>query len=196
MRAKTEYVMEEVINNGRKTTMPRKVGLAPVQRDGMEYEFDVVADMDQENNFMVTKSRCFELNSAVIAKPGKELVVTLKNWLTDGAVVETAKIEQIQVVTPSDIIETQQNAPDALVALRNANSEMTSNPETQPAFEFDLNKVVFAVGQVNKASSQERFYTVKKLHEEENAFANVISMDDAVKLVVARLNSHKEKATG
>jgi len=59
--------------------------MAPVQRDGMEYEMDVVADMDQENNLIVSKTRCPALNQAVIAKPGEEIANTIKQWLTDGA---------------------------------------------------------------------------------------------------------------
>ena len=42
MRSKAEYVMDEV--NGKK--VPRKIGLQPVQREGMEYEFDVLGDLD------------------------------------------------------------------------------------------------------------------------------------------------------
>jgi KaiC/GvpD/RAD55 family RecA-like ATPase len=81
LRVKTEYVVEEV--NGKKT--PRKVGLAPVQRDGLEYEFDVVADLDGAE-LVVTKTRCPELAKAVIAEPGEKLGETLRAWLTDGAV--------------------------------------------------------------------------------------------------------------
>ena len=35
-----------------------KVGLAPVQRDGLEYEFDLVCSMDEENDLLVDKTRC------------------------------------------------------------------------------------------------------------------------------------------
>lgn len=82
MRTKTEYVIEQ---NERGKSVPKKVGLAPVQRDGLEYEFDVVADMDAENNLIVSKTRCPALAGAVIAKPGKEIAETLAAWLTDGA---------------------------------------------------------------------------------------------------------------
>ena len=86
MRAKTEYVQEK--DERTKKTQIRKVGLAPVQRDGMEYEFDVVADMDQDNNMIISKSRCVALSGQVFPKPGDNLIVPLKNWLTDG-VAET-----------------------------------------------------------------------------------------------------------
>lgn len=83
MRSKTEYVLDKDERTGK--TQPRKVGLAPVQRDGMEYEFDLVGDMDTDNNFVVTKSRIPALSNAVIAKPSRELGETLLQWLNDGA---------------------------------------------------------------------------------------------------------------
>lgn len=81
MRAKSEYVMEEYEVNGRKKTKPVKVGLAPIQRDGLEYEFDVVGDMNLDNDYIVSKSRCSELHQAVINKPGKKLGLQLLSWL-------------------------------------------------------------------------------------------------------------------
>lgn len=82
MRAKTEYVIEQ---NEKGRSVPRKVGMAPVQRDGLEYEFDVVGDMDLDNNFLVSKTRCPALAGAVVSKPGDALADVLKSWLTDGA---------------------------------------------------------------------------------------------------------------
>lgn len=81
MRSKTEYVMEQVERNGKTVTIPKKIGLAPVQRDGLEYEFDVVGDMDTKNRLVVGKTRCSALAGAVIDKPGAELAVVLMNWL-------------------------------------------------------------------------------------------------------------------
>lgn len=83
MRAKTEYVVDRDEKTGK--TVPRKVGLAPVQRDGMEYEFDIVADMDLENRFIVSKSRMESLSGEVITKPTAELGDQIRAWLTDGA---------------------------------------------------------------------------------------------------------------
>lgn len=72
MRVKTEWVMETEERTGK--TKPRKVGLQPVMRDGIEYEFDVCGDMDQENTLQVTKSRCPKLSGGIFPKPGTELV--------------------------------------------------------------------------------------------------------------------------
>lgn len=83
MRTKTDYVLEKDERTGK--TAPRKIGLAPVQRDGMEYEFDVVGDLDIDNNFIVSKTRCPALHGQVINKPGEDLATLLNTWLTDGA---------------------------------------------------------------------------------------------------------------
>jgi hypothetical protein len=82
MRTKMEYVIEEDPNTHKKT--PRKIGLQPIQRDGLEYEFDVVGDLNQDNDFHITKTRCDQLNGKVITKPGKQLAEILKAWLADG----------------------------------------------------------------------------------------------------------------
>ena len=79
MRVKTEWIMERDERTGK--TAPRKVGLAPIMRDGIEYEFDVCGDMDQENTLVITKSRCPQLAGGVFPKPGKELADLLKGWL-------------------------------------------------------------------------------------------------------------------
>lgn len=86
MRAKTEYVQEK---DERGKTVIRKVGLAPVQRDGIEYEFDVVGDLDADNNFIVTKSRCEDLTGKVFPRPGEKVASILRTWLS-GAPASTA----------------------------------------------------------------------------------------------------------
>ena len=80
MRSKQEYILVE---KGGKN-IPQKVGMAPVQRDGFEYEFDVYLDMDIENNAIVGKTRCPALTGQVLPKPGTDLAGTLLEWL-DGA---------------------------------------------------------------------------------------------------------------
>ena len=81
MRAKTEYVLEPDIK-GRQ--VPRKIGLAPVQREGMDFEFDVVGTLDDQHNLLISKTRCAALDGKTIEKPGKEFADTLKAWLSDG----------------------------------------------------------------------------------------------------------------
>ncbi|ARG91433.1 ATP-binding protein [Mycobacterium kansasii] len=86
MRSKTEYVIEEN-DKGKKT--PRKVGMKPEQREGIEYEFDVVGDLDHDNTLTIVKSRIHTLAKAVIPLPGEDLAVEIRDWLSDGAKVPT-----------------------------------------------------------------------------------------------------------
>lgn len=83
MRVKQEYVQEKDSQTG-KTTI-RKVGLQPIQRDGLEYEMDVVGDMDMDNNFCASKTRCSRLTGKVFAKPGPDVAEILLEWLSSGA---------------------------------------------------------------------------------------------------------------
>lgn len=82
MRAKMEYVQEK---DDRGKTIIRKVGLAAIQRDGLEYEFDVVGDMDIDNNLVVSKSRCPALHGKVFNKPGEHPGKELVEWLSGDA---------------------------------------------------------------------------------------------------------------
>jgi hypothetical protein len=82
MRTKTDYVVEKDDNGGK--TSVRKIGLAPVQRDGMEYEFDVVADLDIDHNMVISKTRCPALDGKVFHFPGEEVATIIRDWLTDG----------------------------------------------------------------------------------------------------------------
>lgn len=85
MRTKTAYVIEEYEDaNGRTKTKPVKIGLKPIQREGVEYEFDVVGDLDQENTLVISKTRCSALSGEVIRKPGIDLAKQLMAWLDDG----------------------------------------------------------------------------------------------------------------
>lgn len=81
MRSKQEYALERD-EKGRTTVT--KLGLAPVQRDGTEFEFDIFGEIDIDHNLVITKTRCFELTDAVINKPGKGLGEQLAEWLKGG----------------------------------------------------------------------------------------------------------------
>ncbi len=88
MRSKTEWIIDRDDRTGK--TAPRKIGLAPVMREGIEYEFDVCGDMDQDNTLVITKSRCPKLAGGVFPKPSKELVDLVKDWL-GGVPVESVR---------------------------------------------------------------------------------------------------------
>lgn len=96
MRSKMDYVQTQI--DGR--TKVEKVGMAPVARNDVEYEFTVVGDMDQSHKMTITKSRCAPLADQVaLASQTKKLAVVLKEWLATAApapaAAETAADEPV-----------------------------------------------------------------------------------------------------
>lgn len=80
LRAKTEYVQEK---NEHGKTVVRKVGLAPVMRDGIEYEFTVFGELDQQHNFQASKDRTGTFGDS-FQVPSKGMGERLLSWLNDG----------------------------------------------------------------------------------------------------------------
>lgn len=81
MRSRMEYVQEQ---DERGRTTIRKVGMAPIQRPGMEYEFDVLCDMDWAHVLTVSKSRCSAIADMQVEKPGAAFIQPVVEWLTSG----------------------------------------------------------------------------------------------------------------
>jgi hypothetical protein len=82
MRTKTEY-LEQIGSDGKKKRV--KIGLAPVQRDGLEYEFDLVGYMDEDNTFITDKTRCSDYAQKAYSKPGPKEFAPLVEWLKGAA---------------------------------------------------------------------------------------------------------------
>lgn len=79
MRVKVDYVVQ---TNAKGKMEPVRVGMKPIQRDGVEYEPDVFLDMDDAGRTCrVTKTRCPELADAVFERPTEDFGHTINSWL-------------------------------------------------------------------------------------------------------------------
>ena len=96
LRSKVEYVVENI--NGRNQV--RKVGMQPVQRDGLEYEFTVVGDVTQDHDLIVTKTRAAFLKDQVIREAGEDLGKQLAGWLSTG---EPVAVKHARVASDADM---------------------------------------------------------------------------------------------
>lgn len=85
MRSKMEYVQEK---NSDGRTVINKVGMAPIQRSGMEYEFTIVGDMDLDNSIVISKSRFEPFSGRVQKKPSIEFFKPFVDWLSSGEAKE------------------------------------------------------------------------------------------------------------
>jgi len=89
MRTKTEWVIAED-ERGKKS--PTKIGTKAIQRDGLEYEFDLVGDLDISNTLQISKTRIDTLQPGyVIQRPGPELGQQVREWLDDGVKLPTVR---------------------------------------------------------------------------------------------------------
>lgn len=85
MRAKTDYVQEK---NEKGYTEIKKVGLAPIQRDGMEYEFTVMMDVSITHIATASKDRT-SLFDGQHFKLGVDTGKQLHEWLETGTELVT-----------------------------------------------------------------------------------------------------------
>lgn len=79
LRSKMEYVLQE---NEKGKMEPVKIGLAPIQRDDTEYEFDIVLDIARNHIATASKDTTFLDKYGAIITP--ELGKQLKDWLSEG----------------------------------------------------------------------------------------------------------------
>jgi hypothetical protein len=82
MRAKMKHIQQTNEKTGKTEVV--KVGMEAVQRDGLEYEFDIIGDLDISNTMHITKTRCSELRGRSFFEPGAEVAEVIMDWLNTG----------------------------------------------------------------------------------------------------------------
>lgn len=87
IRSKQDYVLNE--KNGKQ--IPEKVGLKGVTRDGMDYEFTLVLEVDIKHNAIATKDR----TGVFVGKPEFRITMDtgriISDWCNEGATSEQIK---------------------------------------------------------------------------------------------------------
>mgnify|MGYP000175352537 CR=1 FL=1 len=112
MRTRTEWITEK---NDQGKVAPRKIGLAPIQRDGMEYEFDLVLDIDRERHMATASKDRTSLFDEIPFFLSKEHGVMLRKYLNSGE--DAAPIQPAPPVAPpveSDLTPAMRNRLNAL----------------------------------------------------------------------------------
>ncbi len=92
MRSKMEYVLETDASTGK--SVPSKVGLKPIQRDDLEYEFDITLQLDKNHIATIIKDITFlnniNFNDIVSEELGKSLI----EWMNKGVSVANINKEK------------------------------------------------------------------------------------------------------
>lgn len=90
LRSKTDYILEK---DDRGKSVPRKVGLAPITREGMDYEFSCVLDISLDHNAKASKDRT-ELFGDKIFQITEQTGVLLRDWLNESSGASKAQPEE------------------------------------------------------------------------------------------------------
>lgn len=145
IRTKQDYVLQE--KNGKQ--VPEKVGLKPIQRDGIDYEFTLVFDIDTKHNAIATKDRTglfvgkpdFRLSSAT----GEQIV----KWCQQSQISffsdknATLTINQIQSCTTIDELR---------------ELYLTSTLEIQSQYRQDFNQKKYLLQLTNNHSQSKSYH--------------------------------------
>lgn len=123
MRVKMEYVLEE---NEKGKKVPKKVGLQPVQRDGLEYEFDLVFDVTTQHLATSTKDRT-SLFDGQIFTINADTGLQLREWLGTGK--DTPDVRAEREAKVADWCSAME-AADTVDALKDAYTKAVSDVET------------------------------------------------------------------
>jgi hypothetical protein len=95
MRSNTEWVIGE----GRSGKLaPEKVGLKPEQGKGIEFEFDLLVELDQQHQGTVTKDRTGKFQDETIDKPGEDFGIALYEWLAGDTAPAVPAIQAVPSV--------------------------------------------------------------------------------------------------
>lgn len=95
IRAKMEYA--QITENGK--SQVKKMGMAPIQREGMEYEFTVFFDLSQDHTAGSTKDRT-SLFDGTFFRPSVATGQALLQWLETGMAAPAPEPEPAPVQQP------------------------------------------------------------------------------------------------
>jgi hypothetical protein len=91
IRSKQDYVITE--KNGK--SVPEKVGMKGIQRDGLEYDYTIVFELDIYNNVNCTKDRTQLFNSRIAFKIDDTTGKKIMQWCKDGEGYQTKVLEEM-----------------------------------------------------------------------------------------------------
>jgi hypothetical protein len=117
MRAKTQYQVTEVPRGDGRSMKQEitKLGIGPIQRESVEYEFDLLAMLELDHSARLHKSIIAALPSGTVIDPGDDprylgrlLAQQVKTWMDSGEPVPdpvNASAEKIETLRESLVAE-------------------------------------------------------------------------------------------
>jgi hypothetical protein len=109
MRSKTEWNQQTDDKTGR--LRPVRIGLAPEQGKGIEYEFDLLVELSADHVATVIKDRTGKFQDRVIEKPDEAFGRALAEWLAEGVPARQRAAPASEAPKPSVPLAPQAPAP-------------------------------------------------------------------------------------
>jgi hypothetical protein len=110
LRTKQDYALED---NERGKKAPVKLGMAPIQREGFEYEFGIAFELQMDHRAKASKDRTGLFGDELLDLKDPKVGKTLRQWLRSGkpALVEAPK----QPETPDLAVELTIDAAEEIL---------------------------------------------------------------------------------
>lgn len=165
MRSKTEWDAEKD-SNGK--VNPKRVGLAPEQGKGIEYEFDVLMEISVEHIAVIQKDRSGKFQDKTIEKPGEEFGQALAAWLDQGE--ETPARPALAAVPKPEIVEEKTSSATLAAAAAEADGKVKERRKKAIGFvDSYVRKLASITATVTGASTEAELATARKVFEVEKA---------------------------
>jgi len=133
LRSKQDYVLE---TNDKGKQQPKKVGMAPVQREGLEYEFSTVFDVQMDHRAAASKDRTGlfgdELVDLVKPEAGKRLLAWLASVAPIAATMPAP--EDVQAATNEQKARIAELLNDPALDLDEKRREQVATKAGKPGF--------------------------------------------------------------
>jgi DNA polymerase III delta prime subunit len=172
MRSKTEYSLEKD-DKGKAT--PKKLGLAPVQRDGFEYEFDIVLDVDLDTHTAKASKDRTGIFAEHIFKVEERHGKMIADWQNGGTPPEP----------PKKLVENTAAPSFAASAATQPSSSQKNIPAELPASTQSMSKPTAATDVISPEQVK-RLYTIVSNAGWSNAEAKAFLQDNAMGVLSAK----------
>jgi hypothetical protein len=149
MRSKTEWTVGK--DKDGKTTITRE-GLSPEQGKGIEYEFDILMDINQKHIAEIQKDRTGKFQDQLIEKPGEEFGEALFDWLNSG--------EAEPMPPPSTL---RQQCIDRMVDLKGIMQSLHEDGVTKVFTDQEYNTIKAKLETLKQKSDEEKMDIIYQL---------------------------------
>ena len=122
MRSKQDYIL---VANDKGKQVPKKVGMAPIQRDQMDYEFTLVFDVEMDHKGAASKDRTGLFNDKVVDLADLKTADAIRNWLDQGMLAAQATQQPAGASAPAQGAQPPTDGPKS--------SPAASQPQQRPS---------------------------------------------------------------